>query len=182
MNAALICPVLAAEAVVERHRDQLDTSSEIGVPPHVTVIVPFALPDALDESLRAELAAVIASVSAFFVEFTDIGWFGEEVAWLRAADDSGFRALTSAVHHAFPDFPPYAGEYEDAVPHLTIGTAPPGTPATLRAATANIRSALPIRAVISEVHYGTYEDHAGSWRVLERLPLGSVAGERTAER
>lgn len=32
-----------------------------------------------------------------------------------------FRALTQRVSRAYPAFPPFEGQFDDAVPHLTIG-------------------------------------------------------------
>ena len=74
MKAALICPVPDAVAAVESHRERLDPSRVLGVPPHVTVLVPFAPPLELgdgelaalarDEGPRLVAEAVMASAGA----------------------------------------------------------------------------------------------------------------------
>ena len=68
--------------------------------------------------------------------FARTRWFGEDVLWLAPEPDQPFRALTTALHSAFPQCPPFGGIYPDVVPHLTIGDRPPGGPATLEAAEA----------------------------------------------
>ena len=43
------------------------------------------------------------------------------MVWLRPTPDADFRALTTALSAAFPNYPPYHGEFTDPQPHLTIG-------------------------------------------------------------
>lgn len=169
MIAALIVPVPVAAALVDAHRAVMDPSHALGVPPHVTVMFPFAAPEAVD---LVKLSDAVRSVPAFATVFEAVDWFGEDVAWLRPADDSGFRRLTTAVQDAFPAFAPYEGRYEDAVPHLTIGSRPAASAAQLHRAAADVRAGLPVPVSVEAVHYGVLSDEPGSWRVRHRLELG----------
>ncbi|WP_203138355.1 2'-5' RNA ligase family protein [Microbacterium sp. JZ31] len=151
MKAALIVPVPEL-AAVDAHRAALDPSHASGVPPHVTIMFPFGTPDEIGVAGIARLAQAIQDVTAFEASFTFVGWFGQDVAWLRPRDDSGFRRLTSAVQAAFPEFEPYEGAHDDVVPHLTIGTVPPAQHHTLRAAIGEVERALPLRTFVDAIH------------------------------
>jgi len=58
-------------------------------------------------------AAAVASVPAFECTFARTRWFGEDVLWLAPEPDQPFRALTTALHRAFPQCPPFGGIYPD---------------------------------------------------------------------
>ena len=76
---------------------------------------------AIDTQVANTLAAAIASVSRFDATCATTGWFGDDVLWLDPQPSDGFRGLTSAVVAAFPSYLPYSGEYDDVIPHLTVG-------------------------------------------------------------
>jgi 2'-5' RNA ligase len=90
------------------------------VPAHVTVLYPFVAPEALTEDLITTLAAVVRSVTAFDCRFVRTRWFDQDVLWLEPEPAQPFRQLTAAVWRPFPQHPPYAGAYDDVIPHLTI--------------------------------------------------------------
>jgi 2'-5' RNA ligase len=123
-ESAVIVACPEAEAVVGPHRERFDRSAADGVPAHVTVIYPFVPPSDVDAGVIEALAPAIAAVPRFEVRFETTGWFGTEVLWLDPRPDEPFRALTTAVFDAFPDYPPYGGVHDDVVPHLTVGTTP----------------------------------------------------------
>jgi 2'-5' RNA ligase len=172
MPSALIVPIPGTASIVDEYRATMDPSHALGVPPHVTVLFPFASPDDIGDAGVARLRDEIRSLPRFAATFAGVDWFGEDVVWLRPVDDTGFRRLTETAHRLFPSFAPYGGAYEDAVPHLTIGMAPTATPEILRDAAAAITPSLPISAVVNEVHYGVFTGASGSWHVQHRLPLG----------
>jgi hypothetical protein len=112
-------------------------------------------------------------VPAFECTFARTRWLGEDVLWLAPEPDQPFRALTTALHAAFPQCPPFGGIYPDVVPHLTIGDRPPGGPAMLEAAEADVRPALPVCTLVSRAWLMTGSQAAASWRVAAELPLGT---------
>jgi hypothetical protein len=81
--------------------------------------------------------------------------------------------LTTALHAAFPQYPPFGGIYPDVVPRLTIGARPPGGPATLEAAEAEVWPALPVRTFVSRAWLMTGTQAAASWRVAAEFPPGA---------
>jgi 2'-5' RNA ligase len=173
MESAVLVPVPEAEPVVGRHRARLDRAAVDGVPAHVTVLYPFVPPPQITEATIEALAAAVRSVAAFDCQFPATAWFGEEVVWLAPRPEEPFRALTRAVCAAFPGYLPYGGRHRDAVPHLTIGDQPPGGVADLRAAEADVLSALPVRARISHAWLMTGTREPGSWRAVAELPLAA---------
>lgn len=172
-ESAILVPVPEAEPVVGLLRARLDPSAGLGVPAHVTVLFPFVPPDAITGTVIEMAAAAVASVSAFDCEFGRSCWFGEDVVWLAPEPAEPFRAMTSAVHAAFPRFPPFAGAYPCVVPHLTIGDRPESGSGALRAAAAEVLPALPVRTHVSSAWLMTGTQTPGSWRVIARLPLGN---------
>jgi 2'-5' RNA ligase len=172
-ESCLLVPVPEAEPAVGRFRGRLDRAAAWGVPAHVTILYPFVPPGAITSEVIELAAAATASVSAFECTFARTSWFGEDVLWLAPEPDQPFRALTTALHAAFPQYPPFGGIYPDVVPHLTIGGRPPAGLAMLEAAEADVRPALPVRTFVSRAWLMTGTQAAASWRVTAELPLGA---------
>lgn len=145
------------------------------MPPHVTVLFPFGTPEALGDGGIARLSASVRTVPTFSTHFVEVSWFGDEIAWLRAADDAPFLRLIHSVHASFPEYPPYGGAHDDIQPHLTIGTSTVVGSARLRGAAEAISARLPLQAMVTEVQYGVVTDEPGSWSLRHRIPLGPVA-------
>jgi hypothetical protein len=47
------------------------------------------------------------------------------VLWLAPRGPSPFSALTRRVYQPFPGFPPFGGQFDEIIPHLTIGHGHP---------------------------------------------------------
>jgi hypothetical protein len=88
---------------------------------------------------------------AFDAVFPRVDWFGDEVVWLAPEPAEQFRRLTSVVGAAFPDLLPNDGEFDDVVPHLTIGGPSRGTVDELRLAADAVARQLPLRTRVQEV-------------------------------
>jgi 2'-5' RNA ligase len=169
-QSALIVAVPQAEAAVGGFRSRYDPAAGWGVPAHVTVLYPFLAPDRIDDRVLAALADVVGSVPRFDVDFPHVEWFGDEVVWLAPRPDDGFRRLTAAVWQRFPEAPPYAGAYADAVPHLTIGHDAPLP--DLRAAGDAVAAHLPIRAAVDAVRLIAGAPGPDAWHTIREFPLG----------
>jgi len=173
-QTAVIVDVPAAEEAVGAHRARWDRAAGWGVPAHVTVLYPFVPPAALDEEVLWSLAAAVARVPRFTATWESSGWFGEEVLWLAPQPQDAFRALTTEVSQAFPDYPPYGGRFADVVPHLTVGDA--GTPEELREAERHILPQLPISMEVTSAALWRGAETPGSWQPVALLPLGAAGG------
>ena len=168
-ESVLLVEVPEAEATVAGHRDRLDANASLGIPAHVTVLSPFMAPEAIGAGVLGELERLFAACRGFRFQLTGTGWFGDEVLWLAPGDPAPFRALTACVHEAFPAFPPFGGQYEDVVPHLTVGHGHPV--ADMRAAEKSVRAHLPIGAYAAAVTLMTEQSPGGRWARAARFSL-----------
>jgi 2'-5' RNA ligase len=88
------------------------------MPPHVTLIFPFA--DSADvDPLIPAVGAELEAFAPFAVAFRDTGRFPGTL-YLEPEPAAPFVAMTEALVQAFPEFPLYAGEFEEIVPHVSV--------------------------------------------------------------
>jgi 2'-5' RNA ligase len=160
-QSGLILEVPEADPVVGQHRARLDASAPLGVPAHITVLFPFMPPGRIDETVLAELERLFAAVTRFRFRLDDTGWFGDDVLWLAPRDPCPLRALTQRVFEAFPAFPPFEGQFDDVVPHLTIGHGRPLN--DLHIAEESVQAQLPIDSHATAVTLMTQQSAAGPW-------------------
>lgn len=104
------------------------------VPPHVTVLVPW-LRDPKPEDVQ-RLEDAVATLEPFELTFSTAGQFPNGTAWLRPEPFDRVRDLLATVIAAFPECPPYGGEFPDPHPHLTIASSAQGSPALVAEAQA----------------------------------------------
>jgi 2'-5' RNA ligase len=171
-QSGLVVPVAAATATVAPWRERLDPAAVHGVPAHVTVLFPFAPPASIGPVHLQRLSHIFSMARPFDFALTGVGWFGETVVYLTPEPAAPFVALTERVVAAFPEHPPYEGEFDAIVPHLTIGDR--GSPVELRRAAAAVAPALPIHARATEVWLMVGAPVPGAWQVRTRFPLGGV--------
>jgi 2'-5' RNA ligase len=139
------------------------------IPPHVTVLVPWvAEPGDADV---ARLAEALAGVEPFELSFPTAGQFPNGTAWLKPEPFDRVVELLHAVFAAFPDCPPYGGEFPEPHPHLTISSSSQGGPTVVAEATAALAAAPPPSVRLTQV--GLWREGAdGVWREFGAVPLG----------
>jgi 2'-5' RNA ligase len=169
-ESAVVVNVPVAESVVGPHRDRLDEAARWGVPAHVTVLYPFLPPAEIDDTVLAVLSRAVAGVPQFTAAWTRTAWFDQRVLWVAPDPAAPFRALTAAVVREFPDYPPFGGQYETVVPHLTVGNGAPLD--DLLAAERLVRPLLPFSMSVTHVQVLAGTTGIGSWRLLAEIPLG----------
>jgi 2'-5' RNA ligase len=170
-QTALIVAVPEAEPLVAGHRERLDRAASWGVPAHVTVLYPFLPPGEVDDHVRTVIGQLTAAIPSFFLRFDKLGWFGDRVVWLAPDPPEPFRALTAGLVARFPRAQPYSGEFDEVVPHLTLGHDHPVE--VLRAAAAEVGPRLPIRARVTTLRLiAGRREAGGSWSTLAEFPLG----------
>lgn len=160
------CPSL--DGVLTDLRWTYASDARRGVPPHVTILVPFVPAEAFDEAVVERLISVIGGFDAFSFTMAETGWFGDTILWVKPEPPERFTELTDAVVRAFPAHLPYGGLHDGAVPHATVGDT--GTNAELRDAEKTVRAALPVTAsasVITVLQEGT----DGTWTRMLTVPL-----------
>jgi 2'-5' RNA ligase len=154
-RTALIIEVPEAEPAVGDVRWQHDPSAALGVPAHITVLFPFG---EVDED---ELAALIARWHAFDFALERVETFDNGVVWLFPRPMRPFADLTEAIAQRWPQFPPYEGEFDEPVPHLTVSMSP-----------IDFQPQLPIAARAHEVTW-IEEGDDGRWTVRRRFPFSA---------
>jgi hypothetical protein len=172
-GSVLLIEVPEAEPGVRSLRQQLDANAALGIPAHFTVLYPFMPADAIDDVVLAGLKGLFAPVSQFGIRLDHTGWFGEDVLWLGPQDDAPLRDLTVRVWQAFPAFAPFEEQFDDLVPHLTVGHEHPA--GALRAAEESVAARLPIQARACAVTLMTEQAAAGRWVRTARFALASPA-------
>src|SRR5262249_21493881 len=157
-RTALLVVVAEAEPAVARLRLQLDPVARLGVPAHVTVLFPFMPASEIRDDVMVQLTALFRTVPAFTQSFMRTAWFGDEVLWLASDASDVLRSLTQLIWTAFPAYPPYEGQFDDVVPHLTIADRGPFD--EMQAAERTVQPHLPIVAMTRAVTL-IVEQHSG---------------------
>ncbi len=160
MRTALVVVVPEAEPLVGRLREQYDhPAGGLGVPAHVTLLFPFGDDaDGLEE--------LFAAAAPFDFSLARTARFAEQpILFLAPEPAEAFVRLIEALVARYPEFPPYGGEYDAIVPHLTVGYEVPED------VEESLRPSLPIRARAESVTW-LEEGPDGRWRERRRFALG----------
>jgi 2'-5' RNA ligase len=172
LRSALLVAVPEAAAAVDDWRERTcPDRPSIGVPPHVTILFPFAPADQLDADVTVELENLVAEVEPFDFVLREPRRF-PGVLYLAPEPAEPFLALVHRVAAAYPRYPPYRGEVplESVVPHLTVAQ---GDAATLDRVEADVHGALPISATAKAlVLLEEVEPDWGRWRPRAAFAFG----------
>lgn len=180
-QTALVVPFPALDDLLGPHRRRLDPSAALGIPPHVTIVYPFAPLDRLDPAALGWLGDLFAATPAFGCRFGRTRWFLDEVLWLDPDPSDEFCRLTLAVVDRFPQYPPYGGQFPGVTPHLTLGQrdrdqADPATVARdvqgLRQAELVVADLLPVELPADRVWLMRGTQDPDGWEVVRDFPLG----------
>lgn len=127
-HSVLQVPMPALEWFVRDRHAHYDTDYVAADPDfvhaHITVLGPFL--DQVDDTSAALVASIAARVEPFAVLLERVETFPNGIIHLRPEPDDMFRRLTRELSAAFPQCPPYGGEFPDVVPHLTLDHASNG--------------------------------------------------------
>lgn len=167
-QSAVLIPVPDAESVVAPWRHVHDPVAAVGVPAHVTLMVPWLPPEQIDDEVVGRLRHVLSDVVAFDFSLTGIGWFGHRVLWLAPEPAGPFCELTERLSASFGTLP-WDGAFADVVPHLTVGHAGVGEGSALGAAAMFVSEQLPVRCRAREVWVMVHD--GATWSVQHRVPL-----------
>jgi hypothetical protein len=173
-HSLLMVPVREAEFVV---RPRLERRSPEYLPPdpdetvaHITLLGPFADLADIDDGLVSELRDFFADVLPFAYRLTGISEFPGGTTYLSPQPSAPFRQLTHELHRRFPEFPPYGGQFDDVIPHVSVPIPDDEDVDTLRF---ELGPRLPIDAHAREASLLWWEP--GKVRSLETFTFGTTA-------
>jgi hypothetical protein len=86
--------------------------------------------------------------------------------YLNPEPRESFIEMTEALAEAFPEFPPYGGEFDEVVPHVTVAQA---DDQVLAAAERELAPQLPVMTRVERVWL--VEDAPDGWRRHTAFPL-----------
>lgn len=166
-RSAVLVHVPEAEAAVGEWRRRHTYDAPLGIPPHVTLLFPFVPAESLSENVEARLAQLLAEADAFDVTFARTARF-PGVLYLEPEPSAPFAALTAEIAEAWPEHPPYEGEFDEVIPHLTVAESEDER--LLAQIEADVAPRLPIESRVREAQLYV-EDAAVRWHERRSLPL-----------
>ena len=148
-HSVLAVPVPELEAVVRARTERYDASFVSGDPEfghaHLTLLGPW-LAEPTPEDL-ATVTRIVADEPSFAFTMAEVRQFPGGVLYLAPDPEEPFRRLAARLAAAFPQTPPYGGEFPDSIPHLTLDHAVTG--ATVESLSEELE--LPVRAKAERV-------------------------------
>lgn len=169
MESALVIPVPEAAAVVDpwRERTAQDKPS-IGVPAHVTLLYPF-VPAPVPGDVIGELRELFARIEPFAYTLRRTARF-PDILYLAPEPPEPFVRMTEQLHARWPEYPPYGGDHDEIVPHVSVAY---GDEALLDEAERDVSPQLPIEADANEaLLLEEVVPDWGRWKTRARLTLG----------
>jgi 2'-5' RNA ligase len=170
-QSAFIVRAPEAEPLVQSLREKFDPSTAQGVPAHITILYPFMPPERISEDVLATVRKTLSKMAPFDFRLSGVGRFPATV-YLMPEPVEPFVELTQRLVRRFPEYPPYGGEHQDVVPHLTVAQ---GDPQQLTAAETELSRALQARSGIhsrcNEVVL--LENSTGMWKPMHVFELAS---------
>jgi 2'-5' RNA ligase len=117
-ETALVVLLPELEPLIGGWRRRYTGDGARGMPPHVTLIIPFADSSEVEERLDG-VGRVLSDFAPFDFALRETARFAE-LLYLRPEPAEPFVAMTEALADAFPEFQPYGGEFDEIVPHVTV--------------------------------------------------------------
>jgi len=145
----------------------------VGVPPHITLLYPWRSAPVDSASIEV-LRTVLQQFEAFSLTLSHVATFLTGVVYAGAEPNVTLRSLIAAIAEAFPDTPPYGGQFatEGPVAHLTLARCErdelEGTRSDYASALSYI---LPIRIRVTAICVEE-QTNITTWATTRVIPLG----------
>jgi 2'-5' RNA ligase len=98
---------------------QYSPASLIRFHPHITLMFPFVPFDQIEPACET-LRHLVSDIAPFEVTLVGYGEF-PGVVYMKPGNPAPVQALFRQLYDAFPDYPPYEGEFGDELkPHMTV--------------------------------------------------------------
>ncbi|HET8987698.1 MAG TPA: 2'-5' RNA ligase family protein [Humibacillus sp.] len=166
-------PVLPLEPFVRARTEHYDLDYVSADPrfvhAHVTALGPFLPPSGLTPGALARVSEIASATTPFDFTLEHVGVFPNGIIHLLPEPSEPFEALTDRLWRAFPQCPPYAGEFASVVPHLTLDALSPTV--TAESTRAHVTGHVPARCRAERLDLAWYSP--GDCRILHSWPLGA---------
>jgi hypothetical protein len=150
---------------------QPDLALSRRIPPHVTVLVPWA-PDhdaGLFERAVERLVRAVRAVGPLELSFPTAGLFPGGTVWLRPEPFGTVLGLVTKVLAAFPEYPAYGGTHPEPHPHVSVSSA--GGAAVLGHVETALKLALPPPVRVEELTIWREDSAADAWHQVASVRL-----------
>lgn len=172
-HTVLVIPVPALEGYIRGRWEHYDPAWVSRDPDfthaHITALAPF-LPAPTDADL-AQVAAIARTTPVFDFVLDEVTAFPDGIVHAVPTPAAPFSVLTARLWEAFPDCPPYAGEFADVVPHLTLDRLGPAV--SIASVATDLAGLLPVQARADRLELHRYAER--ECRVLASWPLSAPA-------
>lgn len=172
-HTVLLVPIPALEPFVRARTEHYDrawlSTDPDFVHAHITALAPFLPRGRLTPDALGTVSRIAASTAAFDLELTVIDTFPNGIIHLVPEPQTPFQRLTQRLWDAFPDCPPYAGQFADVRPHLTLDAR--SETVSQDSTRARLGGLVPVRCRAERLDLAWYE--AENCRVLQTWPLGA---------
>jgi 2'-5' RNA ligase len=169
-ETAIVVVVPEAEPAVDLVRRRHTAAGAEGMPAHITLLYPFIDTNLLVSGRIAQLRDCLASFGPFDGELDRIARFqrlNDAILWLAPRASDPFIAMIEALRAEFPEHPPYGGEFESLIPHLTVAIS--GDPDVLASIEVDLADRLPIPIRVEAVTL--FEHTQLRWKLRASIPL-----------
>lgn len=172
-HSVLQVPVPPLEPLVLERTRHYDTDYVSADPDfvhaHVTALAPFLDAPQLTPAALDAIAEIACATESFDFTLEQVATFPNGIVHLLPEPADPFATLTATLWRAFPQCPPYAGRFGDAVPHVTLDAL---SDSVTEASTRGLVDALlPARCRAERLDLAWYAP--GACRVLHSWPLGT---------
>jgi hypothetical protein len=106
---------------VARHRERLDAKAPLGISAHITALFPFMPPQTINPTALAELEHLPTAVRRFHFQLDHHRLVRRGRAMTRPHTTPALPRPDPPRLPGLPAFPPLKGQFDDVIPHLTIG-------------------------------------------------------------
>lgn len=173
-ESAFVVRVPEAEPWVGTLRERFDASVKLAVPAHITVLAPFMSPGRITRAVLRRIHQALSEVPAFTFTLGRVQRF-PATAYLAPEPAAPFVALTQSLVRRFPEYPPFRGEHESIVPHLTVAH---GSASQATLAAAELAAAMQVHGPIacSCASVVLLENSSGVWREMHAFTLPRTSG------
>ncbi|EWT00995.1 hypothetical protein N865_12310 [Intrasporangium oryzae NRRL B-24470] len=143
---------------------------------HVTALGPFLPPEAIGGPERDSILEILRETEPFEFVLARVATFPNGIIHLVPEPEEPFRRLTARLARAFPQCPPYAGQFPDVRPHLTLDAVSDSVSDSVSEASTRrlLGELVPARCRAERLDLAWYEQ--GGCRVLASWPLGPQDG------